>query len=138
MLDACLRPETRQVLGRLARQGIKILAVGTPQYVDDRYRQAKPPDVYPIVAVRGSSFTENLKRSSVKVTSWPHTLLVGRKEWTLEQVVPVEPRIGSSVLLHHAEILELDAVSYRAEQARETTNVPGGRGSAPCYPFPVW
>ena len=102
VLDACLRPETRQVLGRLARQGVKILAVGAPQYVDDRYRQATPPDVYPIVAVRGGSFTENLKRSSVKVRSRPHTLLAGRKEWTLEQVVPVEPRGDSSVLLQQA------------------------------------
>ena len=92
--------------------------------------------------------------------------------------------------VHHAEILELDVVSYRAEQARKrnstkrstgpgavnrpvldlsdmrpqtcrgagglvplppgTSSKPtpshprtyysalGGRGSAPCYPFPVW
>ena len=36
--------------------------------------------------------------------------------------------------VHHAEILELDAVSYRAEQTRETTNVPGGRGTRPPAP----
>ena len=100
VVDACLNPQTRELLQELARKGTKILALGAPRYLDSRYRMASIPDSYPIDSILKASVEELRNGQDVRVRKTAdHPLVNQVKQLRLIHSVPVKVKAGATGLL---------------------------------------
>ena len=99
VIDACLRNETRELVDRLAGRGVKVLAIGAPQYLDWLFQPAVIPFSYPADKVKSVAAAQNADRKPRTALGAKHPVLNGKQHWKLLGATPVEPRAGASTLL---------------------------------------
>lgn len=125
VIDACLRNETRKILGRMKAPGVKSVVLGAPQYLDDRFRAAEFPSSYPVVRLKGGTMAQNGDRPPTNCLGTQHPLLGGRMQWVLAQAAPVEGHAAAVVLLRQEGSGE--AVGYANNKVAYISGLPEGR-----------